>query len=149
MKNRGHKVKFRGGRDANRMLLRKLASNFIQYGKLETTKSKAKAIQPIIEKLVTKTKTNTQSDRVYVLRHVINENDVNILVKQITPQLKSVTSGFTRIVSVGQRITDGAEIAHLSWAYPVVLEKKQKVVVKKQSENIIKKEDEQEKKNKN
>ncbi|OGK62213.1 50S ribosomal protein L17 [Candidatus Roizmanbacteria bacterium RIFOXYB2_FULL_38_10] len=142
MKNRGHKIKFRGGKDANKMLMRKLATNFLLKGKMETTKQKAKAAQSIVEKLVTKAKTNSEADRNFMLKHVTIQSMVKILVSQIAPSLTKVSSGYTRIVSMGQRGTDGAQIARLEWVYPVVLETEKKIVEKKQSpkKEVIEKE---------
>jgi len=142
MKNRGHKIKFRGGKDANKMLMRKLASNFLNYGKMETTKQKARATQPIVEKLVTKAKRNTEADRKYIAQHTTTTKTAKILIKDIVTQLSKVSSGFTRIISLGVRQTDGAQKARLEWAYPVVLAEPVKVEKKpKKIEVIEKKED--------
>ncbi len=126
MKNRGHKIKFRGGKDANKMLMRKLVSNFLHHGRMVTTKHKAKAAQSEVEKLVTKAKTATKADRNEILKRVTHESIIDILFRDITPALSKVKSGFTRIVLLGKRKTDAAEIARLEWAYPVILKKEEK-----------------------
>lgn len=120
MKNRGHKIKFRGGKDANKMLMRKLASNFLLSGKMSTTKQKAKAAQSIVEKLVTKAKTHTEADQNFILRNITDQSTMKILISQIVPQLTQAKNGYTKIVNLGVRQTDGAEKARLEWAYPVV-----------------------------
>ena len=131
MKNRGHKIKFRGGKDANKMLMRKLASNFLLHGKMETTKQKARATQPVVEKLVTKAKRNTEADRKFIAQHTTTQKTAKILIRDIVVQLSKVNSGFTRIISLGVRQTDGAQKARLEWAYPVVLTQEKKPEVKK------------------
>ena len=130
MKNRGHKIKFRGGKDANKMLMRKLASNFLLSGKMSTTKQKAKATQSIVEKLVTKAKTHTEADQNFILRNITAQSTMKILITQIVPQLSQVKNGYTKIINLGARQTDGAEKARLEWAYPVVATV-EKVKVKK------------------
>lgn len=131
MKHRAHKAKFGYGQDANTMLLRKLASNFFLEGKLKTTKQKAKAAQSAVERIVTKAKTNTNADNNYILKHITTKKVMDVLIKQIAPQLVQVKSGYTRLVHQGQRQTDGAEIAQLEWAYPVVLKEDKPVIKKK------------------
>lgn len=135
MKNRGHKIKFRGGKDANKMLMRKLASNFLLSGKMATTKHKARAAQSIVEKLVTKAKTHTEADQNFILKHITAQSTMKILIGEIVPQLSQVQSGYTRIVNLGVRQTDGADKARLEWAYPVV-SKVEKSKVKK--EKVVK-----------
>ena len=130
MKNRGHKIKFRGGKDANKMLMRKLASNFLLSGKMSTTKQKAKAAQSIVERLVTKAKTHTEADQNFILRNITAQSTMKILITQIVPQLTQTKNGYTKIVNLGTRQTDGAEKARLEWAYPVV-SAVEKVKVKK------------------
>jgi large subunit ribosomal protein L17 len=124
MKNRGHKIKFRGGRDANKMLMRKLVSNFVLWGRMDTTKQKAKATQSIVERLVTKAKTHTEADQNYILKHIIDRSAMRILIDVIAPQLTRVKYGYTKVVNRGIRQTDGAEKASLEWAYPVTKENK-------------------------
>lgn len=133
MKNRGHKIKFRGGKDANKMLMRKLASNFLTHGKMETTKHKAKAAQSIVEKLVTKAKKNSEADRNFILKHITTMKVATLLLSQIAPLLQKVESGYTRLIFLGRRSTDGAELARLEWAYPVVLEEPKKKTPKQKT----------------
>lgn len=135
MKNRGHKIKFRGGKDANKMLMRKLVSNFMMRGTMETTKQKARATQPIVEKLITKAKGATQADNRFIMQHVTTSEVVKMITGQIVSQLSKVTSGFTRIITLGVRQTDGAQKARLEWAYPVVLTQEKKLKVKKLNKN--------------
>lgn len=127
MKHRFNKAKFGFGKDANKMMLRKLAHNFLTEGKLETTKRKAKAAQSIVERIVTKAKTNTEADKKFILKHITEPKVLTIIVGEIAPALKDVKSGYTRVVNVGMRMTDGADIARLEWAYPVVLNRKEEV----------------------
>lgn len=131
MKHRTGKVKFGSGNDENKMLLRKLASNFLVAGKMETTKSKAKVAQSAVERMVTKAKTKTEADKNYILKHVTTKKVADLLLNQIVAQLKDVKSGYTRVVRLGKRMTDGADLARLEWAYPVVLEAAKKPEVKK------------------
>lgn len=128
MKHRAKKAKFGYGKDANQMLLRKLASNFFVSGKLETTKQKAKAAQSAVERMVTKAKTKTEADKNYIRKHITTNKVMDLLINQIAVQLEKVGSGYTRIIKLNQRITDGAHISRLEWAYPVVLTPEEKPV---------------------
>ncbi len=139
MKHRFNKAKFGKGQDANEMLLKKLASNFFMAGKLETTKQKAKAAQSAVERMVTKAKGKTEADKNYILRNITNTKVMDVLMNQIAGQLANVKSGYTRIVRLGKRLTDGADLARLEWAYPVVLAEK-KTEVKPKASKTVKKE---------
>lgn len=124
MKHGNSKTKFGSGHDANKMLTRKLVYNFFRNGKLETTETKVKAIKPVIEKLVTKLKTNTQANRNFVLSYIPNAGMVDELFTQVGPAVQNRPGGYLRHVRLEQRISDGAVTARLQWVDPVVIEYK-------------------------
>lgn len=123
------KTKFADGYDADRMLIRKLATNFFRDGKVETTFTKAHAVRPLIERLVTKIKGASNADKNYLLKRLGNI-DLKDKSEAIISSLGKVQSGFLRIVKLGTRDSDGAETARLEWAHPVVEVKKAQVVKK-------------------
>ncbi len=123
MRHRIKKTKFKWGQDANKMLLRKLLINFFTRGKVETTLPKAKVLKSLIEKMANKAKEKTESNKNYLLKNIGRPEMVRMLFDQVGPVLKEKTGGYVRIIRLGQRISDGAEMARIEWVYPVVVTK--------------------------
>ena len=97
-------------------LLANLAVSLIEHGQIKTTVAKAKAVRPVIEKLVTKAKTATLHSRRMALadlRH--NEAAVRKLFTEIGPLNAARKGGYTRIVKLGMRRSDAAEMAIIEW----------------------------------
>ena len=97
-------------------LLSNLAVSLIDHGQIKTTVAKAKAMRPFVEKLVTKAKTGTLHARRMALadlRH--NEIAVRKLFTEIGPLNAERKGGYTRIVKLGMRRSDAAEMAIIEW----------------------------------
>lgn len=97
-------------------LLSNLAVSLIDHGQIKTTVAKAKAMRPFVEKLVTKAKTGTLHARRMALadlRH--NEGAVRKLFTEIGPLNAERKGGYTRIVKLGMRRSDAAEMAIIEW----------------------------------
>ena len=122
MRHRVKKIKFKKGYDANKMLVKKLVINFLERGKITTTVKKAKVLKQAIERLVEKAKENTESNKNYLLHHVTDKKTIKFLFETVGPTLKNTVGGYTRVVRLGLRNSDGAETARLEWAYPIVIE---------------------------
>jgi len=122
MHHRIKKIKFRAGKDANKMLVKKLVFNFLAAGKITTTLKKTKILKSLIEKLVEKAKEKNEANKNYVLKYVTDKKIKNLLFETIGPELKDKTGGYVKIARLGTRSSDGSEIARLEWAYPIVLE---------------------------
>lgn len=120
------KNKFKGGRDANRMLIRKLVRSFLLSGKLKLTIKKAKVLKPIIEHYVEKAKEKTESNKNYLLSRLADQKTVQRLFDEIGKALKDTKGGYVRITRIGYRSSDATEVAFLEWAHPVVAEVKKK-----------------------
>lgn len=116
------KLKIRAGKDANDMLLRKMVSNFISNGKMVTTLTKAKVMQPFIDRLVEKSKTKTEANKNYLLRYFPVKKFMSIMVDQVGPALQDKHGGYTRIIRLNTRESDGVLMSRLEWAHPVVIE---------------------------
>lgn len=115
MRHRVKKIKVKSGKDANTMLVRKLVSNFLLRGKMETSLKKAKVIRPFLERLVTKAKKDTESNKNYLLKHLGQKKLISILVKEIAPRFSTRTGGYVRIVKLTRRESDGSQVANLEW----------------------------------
>lgn len=123
MRHRVKKIKFSKGVDANRALVRKLAVNFFLKGKLSTTLSKAKAIKPVIERLVEKMKVKTESNLNYLKQKLNNKEVIEMAYRDIGPTVIKINGGYVRVIKLGQRESDGAETARIEWVYPIIKQK--------------------------
>lgn len=126
MRHSVKKIKFSQGKGANDMLMKKLAINFLEKGKLTTTKAKAKALISYLEKLLTKTKEESEANKNVLLKRFGNRPIVHRLFKEIGPVLKVKNSGFLKSTNLGQRISDGSEQVKVEWTVPIVIEKPKK-----------------------
>ena len=123
MRHRVKKIKFSSGIDANRALVRKLAVNFFLKGKLTTTLSKAKAIKPVIERLIEKMKIRTEANVNYLKQKLDNKEVIEMAYKDISPIIAKINGGYVRVVKLGQRESDGAEVGRIEWVYPIIKQK--------------------------
>jgi len=128
MRHRIKKNKIRWGKDANKMILRKLLFNFLRDGKLMTTLKKAKIIKSYIDKIVSKSKEKNEANKNYLLKFLNNKKIVNFLFNSIGPLFSTVNGGYIRLVKLSQRESDGSLMAKLEWTKPVIIEEKKKPV---------------------
>jgi len=90
-------------------LLRTLANSLFLYEKIETTSAKAKELKPVAEKMITRAKKGSVSDRRILARDLAPQT-VKKLVVEIAPQYKDRPGGYTRIMHLGPRKSDGAKM---------------------------------------
>ncbi len=113
-----HRVK---GRKLNRnlgqrkALYRGLLISLVKHEKIETTLTKAKAVRPEIEKLVTIAKKGDLTARRRLLKFVPQKEIVAKMIDEIGPRFKDRPGGYLRIVKLGPRPSDRAEMARLEW----------------------------------
>ena len=101
-------------RDHLGLMLRNLATSVILHENVKTTKAKAKMVQPIVEKLITKAKTkNTRSAIQQIGKVVLDENASRKLLDVLKERYKDRPGGYTRIIKVGHRAGDAAEMVKL------------------------------------
>jgi large subunit ribosomal protein L17 len=96
---------------ARRSLIANLAESFILYEKIRTTKAKAKALQPFVEKLITKAKKQDLASRRAIIKQLYTDNAVRKLMDDLAKRYKDREGGYTRIVNLDRRLGDGAEEA--------------------------------------
>ena len=94
-------------------LMRNLATSLIEAESIETTEAKAKELRPFVEKLITKAKSGTLHDRRLAGRHVQKREINDKLFTEVGPKFASRAGGYTRILKVGHRKGDGAEMARI------------------------------------
>ena len=97
--------------DQRKALLRGLVTNFLKYGKIETTVTRAKETQSMAEKMITLGKKNTLASRRQALAYINEEDVVKKLFDEIAPKYAERNGGYTRIMKMGPRRGDAAEMA--------------------------------------
>ncbi len=94
-------------------LMRSLATSLIEHGAIETTEAKAKELRPFVEKLITKARSGTLHDRRMAGRHVHKRAAADRLFQELGPRFVKRPGGYTRILKIGHRKGDGAEMARI------------------------------------
>jgi large subunit ribosomal protein L17 len=97
------------------LMLKNMAASLIKHNRIETTLAKAKTLRPIVEKLVTLAKGGTLHDRRLAQARVGQPDCVSKLFKEIGPKFQERKGGYTRIIKLGNRTTDAAEMALIEW----------------------------------
>lgn len=96
-----------------RALLRNLVTSFLEKERVRTTLAKAKATRPVAEKMITLAKKDTLHTRRLALRFIYKKPVVKKLFDDIGPRFSERPGGYTRIVKIGPRAGDGADMAIL------------------------------------
>jgi large subunit ribosomal protein L17 len=94
-------------------LFRNQLQSLVDKEKIVTTLPKAKELRPIAEKVITRGKHGTLHDRRWVLRWVLKRDLVKKVFDEIAPRFTERPGGYLRIVKLGPRQGDGAEMAVL------------------------------------
>ncbi|MDR2930535.1 MAG: 50S ribosomal protein L17 [Propionibacteriaceae bacterium] len=94
-----------------RIILANLATQLFEHGRITTTETRARRVQPLAEKLITKAKRGDLHSRRLVMRTVTDPTVVHLLFTQIAPPLAQREGGYTRITKVGNRKGDNAPMA--------------------------------------
>jgi len=93
------------------MMLRNLVTSLFKYGRIETTVTRAKETRRMAEKMITLAKRGDLHARRQVLAYVLDETVVKNLFDEIAPRYKDRNGGYTKILRVGPRRGDAAEMA--------------------------------------
>ena len=102
-----------GSPNHERLILRNLATQLFEHGRITTTEAKARRVQPLAERLITKAKRGDLHSRRLVLRSVTDKDVVAKLFNEIAPTLQGRDGGCTRITKIGIRKGDAAPLAVL------------------------------------
>ena len=106
------------GRETNERnaLMRSLARSLILHGKIMTTEAKAKAIRPIVEKLVTHAKNPTVAAQRLISARLGGDEEVTAqLIKEVAPKYKERPGGYLRIVKMGKKGSDARDTAMIEF----------------------------------
>ena len=111
-----NKTKTLGRTKAHRQaMLRNQLTSLIIYEKIKTTLAKAKVLQPEADKTITRIKRGTLADVRWVTDRVKQKNAVKKLKEVYKDRYKDRKGGYTRIVKLGKRAGDGAEIVIIEY----------------------------------
>ena len=94
-------------------MLRNLATSVILHEKVKTTSAKAKAVKPLVEKAITTGKEPTLTARRKLLKFFYTEHPVNKILEVLGPKYLERPGGYTRIVKLGTRQGDGAQMVQI------------------------------------
>jgi large subunit ribosomal protein L17 len=105
--NKGRKLSRKVG--PRKQLLKSLANNFFLHEKIKTTEAKAKELRPLVEKMITRARENSVSNR-RILVASLTPKITKKVVDEIAPKYKDRNGGYTRIIKLGPRNSDGAKM---------------------------------------
>jgi large subunit ribosomal protein L17 len=95
-------------------LMRNLSRELIEHERIRTTQAKAKAVKPQVEKLITLGKRGDLHARRQALSALGNDKFlVHKLFEEVAPRYAERPGGYTRIIKLGQRRSDAAEMVFL------------------------------------
>lgn len=92
-------------------MLANMACSLIEHKRINTTVAKAKALKQFIEPLVTKSKEDTTHNRRIVFSYLRNKYAVTELFREVAAKVGDRPGGYTRIIKLGNRLGDNADMA--------------------------------------
>jgi large subunit ribosomal protein L17 len=112
---RHHRAGKKLGRDAShrRALYSNLTGALIEHGRIRTTEAKAKAVKPFAEQMITLGKRGDLHARRLALAELRSQDVVHQLFADVAPRFADRPGGYTRIVKLGPRQGDAAEMVYL------------------------------------
>ena len=113
MRHRKGGYKLQRDPSARRALLRGLTTSVVLHERVRTTLTRAKAVRPRVEKMITLAKRDTLHARRQAAAYLFEPRAVRKLFDSIGPRFADRAGGYTRIVRLGPRSGDGAELAVL------------------------------------
>ena len=108
----GKKINHLGRKTAHRKsMLANMAVSLIEHKRINTTVAKAKALKQFVEPLVTKSKEDTTHNRRLVFSKLRNKEAITELFRDVAPKVGDRPGGYTRIIKLGNRLGDNADMA--------------------------------------
>ena len=113
MRHKLSKNKLSRSSSQRKALLRNLVSDTIRHGKITTTKARAKEARPILEKMITIAKTKDINSIRKVSEFITDKAVIDELFDNVSVKFNERNGGYSRIVLLGTRQGDNAEVAIL------------------------------------
>jgi large subunit ribosomal protein L17 len=112
---RHHRAGKKLGRDSahRKALYANLAGSLIEHGRIKTTEAKAKAVKPFAEQMITLGKRGDLAARRQAIAELRSQDVVHVLFAEVAPRFADRPGGYTRIVKLGPRNGDAAEMVYL------------------------------------
>src|SRR6476469_4513629 len=112
---RHHRAGKKLGRDSahRKAMYANLAGSLIEHGRIKTTVAKAKAVKPFAEQMITLGKRGDLHARRLALAELRSQDVVHVLFAEVAPRFADRPGGYTRIVKLGPRQGDAAEMVYL------------------------------------
>ena len=112
---RHHRAGKKLGRDPShrKALYANLAGALIEHGRIKTTAAKAKEVKPIAEQMITLGRRGDLHARRQAMAYLRSQEVVHKLFAEVAPRFKTRPGGYSRIVRIGPRLGDAAEMAYL------------------------------------
>jgi large subunit ribosomal protein L17 len=95
------------------MMLRNMASSLLIYEKIRTTEAKAKAVKPLVEKMITVSKKGDLEARRKLIEKLPQKMAIKKAMEVLGKRYADRDGGYTRIVKIGSRQGDGAKVVQL------------------------------------
>ena len=97
--------------DHRRAMMRAMVTYLFENGKIETTVTRAKEVRAVAEKMITLGKTNTLHSKRQVYSYITKEEVAKKVFDEIAPKYEDRNGGYTRIIKIGPRRGEAAEMA--------------------------------------
>lgn len=124
-------------------MLSNLVASVLQHKHVRTTTAKAKEARRVVDRMITHAKKNTVAARRLVFSHLRRRDIVKNLFDEIAPRYATRNGGYTRVLKIGRRQGDGAEISILELVgYESVQLEKQQAAAEKRAERKKRKQEE-------
>jgi large subunit ribosomal protein L17 len=103
------------GRDSahRRALYANLVCSLVEHGRIKTTEAKAKAVKPLAEQMITLGRRGDLAARRLAISKLRSVDAVHILFSEVAPRFADRPGGYSRIVKIGPRSGDAAEMVYL------------------------------------
>lgn len=115
MRHHNKNKKFGRVTNQRKALMKSLSLSLIKNEKIKTTETKAKALRPIIEKLITKGKNKTLSSQKLIISRLGRKDLSKKLIEEIAPKYSNRKGGYTRITKLSKRATDSSSMATIEF----------------------------------
>jgi large subunit ribosomal protein L17 len=113
MRHRKEGKKLDRAKSPRESMLKNLASSIIIYEKVMTTEAKAKAVKPILEKIITRAIKGGLSSRRELIRQLPQPLAIKKAIEVLAVKYKGKSGGYLRIIKLGRRQGDNAEIVQI------------------------------------
>lgn len=114
MRHQKKQLKLNRQRDHRAALIRNLATSIILFENVKTTTARAAAVVPVVEDLITKAKNKDTKEAIRQINEIVlDENACRKLLEVLKDRYKSREGGYTRVVKVGTRPGDNANVVQI------------------------------------